>query len=216
MLSAVNTFAVGLLPGWELLFQILNQVISFGIITLLFALIFRILPDVEIAWRDVWVGAVITALLFTVGKYLIGLYLGNSSISSTYGAAGSFAVILVWIFYSAQILLFGAEFTQVYAKRYGSRIRPADNEVAVSDAELAAQGRSSKVKPSITTPPLAGGAAANQPIPSLQAPAAIEDSPEPGQNLPLMWMAVAALVSFLGGMWAAGRGHREEVETPAV
>jgi membrane protein len=104
--------------GSPIVWQIVNQIVSFGVFTLLFALIFKLLPDAEIAWKDVWVGAALTALLFTVGKYLIGLYLGNTSVGSTYGAAGSLAVFLVWVYYSAQILFFGAEFTQVYANRY--------------------------------------------------------------------------------------------------
>jgi membrane protein len=90
----------------------------------LFALIYRVLPDAKIAWGDVWFGSIITALLFTIGKSLIGLYLGNSSVGSTYGAAGSFVVLLLWVNYSAQILFFGAEFTQVYANKYGSHIVP--------------------------------------------------------------------------------------------
>ncbi|HLV36435.1 MAG TPA: YihY/virulence factor BrkB family protein [Spirillospora sp.] len=120
-LAALNNLVSGFIPQLQLLAHILNFVVSFGIITLLFALIYKYLPETDIAWRDVWVGSALTALLFTVGKQLIGLYLGNSGLSSTYGAAGSFVVILVWIYYSAQILLFGAEFTQVFARRFGSR-----------------------------------------------------------------------------------------------
>lgn len=122
-LSALGQFFAGLLPGWEGLIQGLNVVVSFAIITVLFALIFKYVPRVEIAWGDVWIGAAVTALLFTLGKLLIGLYIGHSSFSSTYGAAASLAVILLWVYYSAQILFFGAEFTQVYAKLHGSRLR---------------------------------------------------------------------------------------------
>lgn len=122
------------LPGWDAGWHLLNAAVSFGIITLLFALIYKVLPDVKIAWSDVWVGAVMTSLLFTLGKYLIGLYLGNSSVASAYGAAGSFVVLLLWIYYSAQILLFGAEFTQVYANRFGSDIRPDDHATFAPDA----------------------------------------------------------------------------------
>lgn len=126
-LTALNTFFSEAIWGWELGWQLLNAAISFGVITLLFALIYKILPDVKISWSDVWIGAAMTALLFTFGKALIGLYLGNSSVASTYGAAGSFVVLLLWIYYSAQILLFGAEFTQVYANRFGSHIRPDEH-----------------------------------------------------------------------------------------
>jgi membrane protein len=124
-LAAVSGLLGDTLFGWDLGWRILNAVVSFGVITLLFGLIYKILPDATISWRDVRVGAAMTALLFTLGKALIGLYLGNSSVSSAYGAAGSFVVLLLWIYYSAQILLFGAEFTQVYANRFGSNIQPA-------------------------------------------------------------------------------------------
>jgi membrane protein len=102
--------------------QSINVLLSIIVTTSLFSLIYKVLPDVKIAWKDVGVGAFVTALLFAVGKQLIGLYLGNSTLASTYGAAGSFAVMLVWIYYSAQLILLGAEFTQVYAHRRGSKI----------------------------------------------------------------------------------------------
>ncbi len=101
--------------------QGVNFLFSFALVTVLFAMIYKILPAVRIAWRDVIIGAVITALLFSVGKWLIGLYLGNSAVASSYGAAGSVILVLVWVYYSAQIFLLGAEFTKVYAHRYGSR-----------------------------------------------------------------------------------------------
>jgi membrane protein len=101
--------------------QGVNFVFSFGLVTLLFAMIYKILPAVRIAWRDVVIGAAVTALLFTVGKMAIGIYLGNSAVSSSYGAAGSVILVLVWVYYSAQIFLLGAEFTKVYAHRYGSK-----------------------------------------------------------------------------------------------
>lgn len=124
MLSGISNLDINLLPGFDPLWEIVNFVISFGFVSLLFALIYKYLPDVKIRWKDVWVGAIITALLFTIGKYLIGLYLGQGSLGSTYGAAGSLIIFLAWVFYSAQILLFGAEFTQVYARKYGRKILP--------------------------------------------------------------------------------------------
>jgi membrane protein len=99
-----------------------HLLVSLGVYTLLFALVFRVLPDARIAWRDVWVGAAITATLFAVGTFAIGLYLSKAGVGSPYGAAGSLAVLLVWVYYSAQVLFFGAEVTQVYANRFGSRI----------------------------------------------------------------------------------------------
>jgi membrane protein len=121
----------GLMPGSETLAQILNIVFSLAMITLLFAMIFKFLPDAKIAWRDVWIGAFLTALLFTIGKFALGIYLGKSGVASSYGAAGSLIVLLLWVYYSSQILFFGAEFTQVYANRFGSRVAPADNAVPV-------------------------------------------------------------------------------------
>jgi membrane protein len=107
--------------------QGLNFAVSFIVITLLFAMIFKILPDAKIAWRHVWLGASLTALLFTVGKFLIGLYLGHSSMASSYGVAGSFVVLLVWVYYSSQILYLGAAITKVYADQTGARILPLEN-----------------------------------------------------------------------------------------
>ncbi len=126
-ISALTTFMTGWVADLSWLWQIVNLALSLAIITGLFALIYKYLPDARVNWNDVLIGAFITALLFTIGKFLIGLYLGNSSFSSTYGAAGSLIVILAWVYYSAQILFFGAEFTQVYARRYGSRIEPDEH-----------------------------------------------------------------------------------------
>jgi membrane protein len=151
VLSTVLTTMVdighGLLPGADWLWQIISFLVSFGVVTFLFAAIYRVLPDADIAWRDVWLGAAVTALLFTAGKYLLGLYLANAG--NAYGAVGSVVVFLLWVFYSAQILFMGAEFTQVYARRYGKGIRPdknavrTENPVAESpqDRKLAAERR---------------------------------------------------------------------------
>ena len=124
MLSGISKLEINFLPGLTPLWQIGNSITSFCAIALLFALIYKYLPDAKISWKDVVVGSVVTALLFTVGKFLIGLYLGRGSLGSAYGAAGSLVVFLAWVFYSAQILLFGAELTQVYARKYGKKIRP--------------------------------------------------------------------------------------------
>ena len=107
--------------GWELLAHMLDLAVSFGLTTLLFAMIYKIVPRVHIHWQDVWVGAAVTALLFAVGKVLIGLYLGKSDVTSPFGAAGSLVLVMVWVYYSAQIFLIGAEFTWVFAHEYGSR-----------------------------------------------------------------------------------------------
>jgi membrane protein len=130
-IALVGEWFRGIGPGMETLAQILNFVLSLGLITVLFAMIFKVLPEAKIAWHDVWIGAFLTALLFTVGKFALGLYLGKSGVGSSYGAAGSLIVLLLWVYYSSQILFFGAEFTQVYANRFGSHVTPADNAVAV-------------------------------------------------------------------------------------
>ncbi len=139
-LSAVQETMGNAIPLSEILLQILNLIISIGIVTVLFALIFKFLPDADIAWRDVWLGAFVTALLFSLGKFLIGLYLGNSTVGSSFGAAGSLVLLLLWIYYSAQILLFGAEFTQVYANKFGSKIVPEGEEAAARPAEIPQRG----------------------------------------------------------------------------
>ena len=119
--------------GVTLLWQAANVAVSFGIITILFALIYRFLPDVKLLWRDVWVGSMMTAALFTVGKQLLALYLGRSSTTSSYGAAGSVIVLLLWVYYSAQIVLFGAELTRVYTERVHGA--PQLEEFAEADSE---------------------------------------------------------------------------------
>jgi membrane protein len=124
-LAAAGKFMSGIIPAQETVWHAGDFLISLGLITILFAMIFKILPDVKIAWRDVWFGAFITALLFNLGKFLLGLYLGRSTVASAYGAAGSLVVVLLWVYYSVQILLFGAAFTRVWANKYDVAIKPA-------------------------------------------------------------------------------------------
>jgi membrane protein len=120
-LAALGDYVNVYLPFGKLILFALNAVLSFALISLLFAAIYKVLPDTKMEWRDVIIGALATSLLFTIGKTIIGWYLGASAISSTYGAAGAFIVVLLWVYYSSQIFLLGAEFTHVYAKRRGSR-----------------------------------------------------------------------------------------------
>lgn len=133
LLSALHEYMRVLIPAEPFLWQTVNFGVSYLFTTVLFAMLYKLLPDVRIKWRDVTVGAAVTALLFTLGKFIIGLYLGNSGISSIYGAAGSFAVLLLWVYFSAQILLYGAEITQIYANRFGWGIVPSNIAVAVTD-----------------------------------------------------------------------------------
>lgn len=119
--AAFGKWSIGFLEGWETFLYVLNFSISFSVTTLLFAMIYKIMPRARIAWRDVWVGAAVTALLFEIGKFLIGLYLGKINVASGFGASGSLVVVLVWVYFSAQIFLLGAEFTWVYFRVYGSK-----------------------------------------------------------------------------------------------
>jgi YihY family inner membrane protein len=128
-LAALGKWWGGWFKNWDVFLEILNFAVSFGIFTLLFAMIYKIMPRAKISWRDVWTGAAVTALLFTIGKALIGLYLGKSSLASGFGAAGSLVVLLAWVYYSAQIFLFGGEYTWVYANRRGSHVqKPAPGD----------------------------------------------------------------------------------------
>jgi membrane protein len=136
-LAALGRWWGGWLEGWAILLEVLNLIASFAITTGLFAVIYKLLPRTKIAWHDVWIGAAVTALLFAVGKFLIGLYIGRSGVASGFGAAGSFVVLLVWVYYSTQIFLLGAEFTWVYAHERGSRrgqARPSTADKAAATA----------------------------------------------------------------------------------
>lgn len=128
------------LPGGGLWLQLGNLLVGFLVTTAMFALIFKVLPHARPAWKDVWVGAALTALLFTLGKYLIGLYLGTASVGSAYGAAGSFVVLLFWIYYSSLILLFGAEFTQVYAVHHGTGLKTVEGLTAADPSKASGAG----------------------------------------------------------------------------
>ena len=142
LVSLALSAAITAIAGWagdyvgapELLLRIGDVTFSLVVFFLFFVFAFKVLPDVEVSWKDVWVGALVTAVLFIVGKTLIGLYLGHTSTASSYGAFGSLVVLLVWIYYSAQVLFLGAEFTQVWARRYGSRLRPEEGAQWLPDA----------------------------------------------------------------------------------
>jgi membrane protein len=130
-ISALGARFGGGLETWPAVLQAINVVLSFAVATVLFALIFKVVPDAKIHWSDVWIGALVTAALFTLGRYLIGMYLGRSAVGSAYGAAGSLIAVLVWVYYSAQILFLGAEFTQVYATRRGAGIEASADAVPI-------------------------------------------------------------------------------------
>lgn len=134
-LAALGKWWGGWFVGWQVLAEILNAVIGFAVTTGVFALIYKIMPRVKVGWEDVWIGAAVTALLFTLGRFLIGMYIGKTGVASSFGAAGSIGVVFVWVYYSAQIFLVGAEFTWVYAQRLGSRRQLHSRVDAPSHAE---------------------------------------------------------------------------------
>ena len=137
-LSTVVSLIGDALPGLSYVWFVANFVVSFAVITVLFAIIYKVLPDAEVAWGDVWIGAATTSLLFVIGKEAIGFYIARAGVGSIYGAAGTLVVLLVWIYYSAQLLLLGAEFTQVYANKYGSRLQTAGAGYPVGEKAPAA------------------------------------------------------------------------------
>ncbi len=137
-IAAAGSFVGQYLPVSEAVLHLANIVFSFAAVTVLFALLYKVVPDVHIEWSDVWIGAAVTSILFSIGKTLIGLYLGKASIGSTYGAAGSLVVFIVWVYYSAQIFFMGAEFTRAFADRHGSRAQ-ARQERATSPAAAEAK-----------------------------------------------------------------------------
>ena len=144
VLSTVLTFAAGwvssIIGESELLVSAINFGLSFLIITLFFAAIFKILPDADIKWHDVWIGAAVTALLFSLGRWLLGLYLGRPGAASAYGSAGALIVLLLWVNYASTIMFVGAEFTKAYANKFGSKIQPSDHAIAVTAEARARQG----------------------------------------------------------------------------
>src|SRR5213080_3964807 len=138
LLKGFSYYVQSVLPGGLVVALAVYLIFDFAVVVLLFAMIFKFLPDVKIPWRDVWIGAVMTAILFGTGKWLLGLYLGSGAAGSAYGAASSLITLLVWVYYSSQILLFGAEFTQVYTERAGREVKPDKYAVRVQTKEVEA------------------------------------------------------------------------------
>jgi membrane protein len=158
-IGAMGKYAGSHLPGGEALWHIVELAFSFVVITVLMAGIFRLLPDLKIEWRDVWLGAALTSILFVLGKFALGIYFAKSAVGSSFGAAGSLVLVLLWVYYSAQILLFGAEFTQVYARAHGSLKAEADAKRTVTEKEDQTPAPAAKPVVVYKTAPSKGGGA---------------------------------------------------------
>lgn len=154
-ISGMGGYIGARFPGGEAFFHVMQLVISFAVVTLLFAAIMRVLPDLKIAWKDVWLGAALTSILFVLGKFALGLYIGKTAVGSSFGAAGSLVVVLLWVYYSAQILFFGAEFTQVYARSYGSLKGDTSKEQAKAEGARLEDRPKAETTPSGVPLPLA-------------------------------------------------------------
>jgi len=197
-LAALNGYFERLMGVPPLVGGLLAFCVSFGVVTTLFAFIFKVLPDVRIGWRQVWLGAVVTALLFELGKFGLSFYLGRPGTASSFGAAGSVVVILLWVYYASCILLFGAEFTQVYARETGHEILPSSGAVAVTAESRAQQG---------LVPPVSAE-------PHAARTEVIEVPARPAGRNPLGALLAVTTASFVVGMLA--RRPWEQVRKPAT
>ncbi len=191
-ISAFGTWAGALMPGWEVLLQGVNMALSVGITTVLFAMIFKYMPSVHIAWRDVWVGGAVTAVLLEAGKFLIGLYLGKSGVGESFQAAGSLVVLLAWVYYAAQIFLLGAEFTKAYSDDRGGQAGRAAVQATQATAKLASEGTD---------------AVSTHPVPALSPPHVmpVRPVPEPGVPVVVGMLAGALLSQAMGRQWRSWR-----------
>lgn len=203
VVTSALSFIVGqfqnLLPGADIVWTIISYLVNFALVTGIFALMFKYIPDAKIAWGDVWIGAGVTAVLFMIGQFALNWYL--SSQETAYGAFGSLIVLLLWVFYSAQILFFGAEFTQVYARRFGSQIQPAENAMPVDEASRENQGMPRKGNTSAEGSPKERevGGATRTPVPT-NVTFVDKENPKPG--------AVTTAVGFAIG-WLLGRKQKQ-------
>ena len=190
-MAALGKWWGGMFGGWEALAQVVNAVLSFALTTAVFAFIYKLMPRVKVQWHDVWLGAAVTALMFTVGKTLIGLYIGKTGVASGFGAAGSVVVVLVWVYYSAQVFLMGAEFTWVYARTFGSM-----------------KGKDQNVAPGVSVPTalLATGTAPRQPDLIAQV-RPIRPSQAPPVHAEFSWLSMGLQLAILASLRYALRYH---------
>ena len=194
VIAALGKWWGDVFGGWEVLAQVVNLLLGFALTTTVFAMIYKLMPRASVRWHDVWLGALVTSLLFTIGKFLIGFYIGKSGIASGYGAAGSFVVVFVWVYYSAQIFLLGAEFTWVYARTFGSMRSLADGSATVDDAavNVARETPVRNADPALVAPPAL--------VPS---PLLVQTAPVVTRQRPMTWkdvgsgMAVALALRYV-------------------
>ena len=201
-LSALGGWMEPIFGGWEALAQAVNFVISFAMVSVLFAMIYKIMPRVKIAWRDVWTGAIVTAFLFTIGKFAIGLYIGKSGVASAFGAAGSLAVLLIWVYYSAQIFLLGAEFTWVYAHRFGSQKSASEPAPAVTlpSREANVQGGEPALPATDAAEPSGGLLGAVQAAAATEVPLSVSPLARKLQRDPLAVLSLSLLAGGIVGL----------------
>ena len=191
-MAALGKWWGGMFGGWEVLAQVVNAVLSFGLTTAVFAFIYKLMPRVRVQWHEVWLGAAVTALMFTVGKTLIGLYIGKTGVASGFGAAGSVVIVLVWVYYSAQVFLMGAEFTWVYARTFGSmRGQPQDGDSAVSAPTTVPPDRASQHSP--------------EPVPSMAQARQIQPAPGTVLRTDSSWLSVGLQLAVLTSLHYALR-----------
>jgi membrane protein len=204
-LAALGKWYGAWFGGWETLAHVLDLAVNFGLLTLIFALIYKMIPRVHVGWHDVWTGAAVTSLLFTIGKVLIGIYLGKSDVTSSFGAAGSLVIMMVWVYYSAQIFLFGAEFTWVYANMYGSRRNEPEQEKAARTEESEVPTRSDTGKIPSDTVPTSSAPAPNAALSVPSGAAPFVDGDRTALSQP---RAAAGITSALAARSSAEKSHR--------
>jgi membrane protein len=218
--AAIGAYTSKLLPGAEAMLHVLNFIVSLGIATVLFAMIYKLMPSTRIAWRDVWVGAFVTAILFEVGKFLIGLYLGKSSMTESFAAAGSLVILLAWVYYAAQVFLLGAEFTKVYAQEHGSKAaqramkgtqatavtgNPTDSDDAAGAIAAAPANEAAAAADAVPLPPVSGAVRLEENRALLRSEDVQHDVEEPRAwwDKPGVEAAVAAGSAVAGGVAVA-------------
>jgi membrane protein len=223
--SALGELSAPFFGTWEVLAHAVNLVVGFAVTAVLFAMIYKFMPRAEVSWHDVLIGSAVTALLFTIGRFLIGLYLGKSGVTSGFGAAGSLVIVMVWVYYSAQIFLLGAEFTWVYAHEYGSRrgqARPRTGEAAKAGGASAtnaaeapgAPGQPGDVMPQagVAYPAMSGGARASNDVATAPTVSMTAQAREQLRQRPLAAMAVAASAGMAMALLTRLRRRRRAAE----